>query len=155
MHQSDPQGQTLAILTKSAELFFEGWRDANVKLQQRRSGKVRKQNNPDANKGLHIGYWPQQSKDRSSSVSKCRCIEVVCRALAVGAIAIGSKAAVLAKSAGGAGSLLKGAGALLAAGTRSELDCHLLMTFHIRQCKWDNENLSCRWPCCCCWWLDS
>lgn len=39
-----------------------------------------------------------------------------CRALAVGAIAIGSKAAVLAKSAGGAGSLLKGAGALLAAG---------------------------------------
>ena len=42
--------------------------------------------------------------------------EYDCRALAVGAIAIGSKAAILAKSAGGAGGLLKGAGALLAAG---------------------------------------
>ena len=39
-----------------------------------------------------------------------------CRAIAVGVIAIGSKAAVLAKSAGGASGLLKGAGALLAAG---------------------------------------
>jgi len=41
---------------------------------------------------------------------------IVTRAVAVGVIAVGSKVAVIAKSAGGAGGLLKGIGALAAAG---------------------------------------
>ena len=45
--------------------------------------------------------------------------ELRCRAILVGIVAIGSKAAVLAKSAGGASGVLKGAGALMAAGKSS------------------------------------
>ena len=44
------------------------------------------------------------------------CVFLICRAVAVGVIAVGSKVAVIAKSAGGASGLLKGAGALAAAG---------------------------------------
>jgi hypothetical protein len=51
-----------------------------------------------------------------------------CRAVAVGVIAVGSKVAVIAKSAGGAGGLLKGVGALAAAGTARQGSCHSCCT---------------------------
>lgn len=59
-----------------------------------------------------VGYAWQHSQFQASGSN-----HPGCRAVAVGVIAVGSKVAVIAKSAGGAGGLLKGIGALAAAGT--------------------------------------
>ena len=58
------------------------------------------------------------STSELSSVSQelAACGSLGCRPVAVGVIAVGSKVAVVAKSAGGVSGLLKGAGALAAAG---------------------------------------
>ena len=52
--------------------------------------------------------------------NKCKCL---CRAAAAGALALGSKAAMVAKSGGGVGSLAKAAG-LLAVGGAAPICMH-------------------------------
>lgn len=82
-----------------------------------------------------------------------------CRAIAVGIIAVGSKAAVIAKSAGGAGGLVKGAGALLAAGLQPLVSLsHKDLLQRIDNIsivvRGTDEKIDCRWSCCCRWQLN-